>query len=461
MRLPIPYPPFFTHHLVKRIKNGWREVISFMMQGLFSLLKLFFRLLHGRVPETECVFSTAPKFAFVSHVLPPSWSGQAVVIGRILRDLEPGNYCLISKQNSRQQEGQIQLLTGRYHCLGNEKMIPINRSLLRDINIILSILQRGWKMARILVAEKCRSAVVGTGDLVDLPATQLACFLSGTTFYAYYFDDYVYQWTGMMRQFARLFEWIIFRCIGGLIVPNEYLWKEMKSRRNINATIIHNPCEVIPDEQDEKLEESRGCEIRIVYTGAVYHVNFGAIRNLIAALDALKRPEIKLHLYTAQPVDWLAKNGISGAHVVQHDHVSHPEVVKAQSSAHILFIPFDFHSPVPEVIRTSAPGKLGDYLACGTPILAHVPPDTFVKWYLTEHRCGVVVDQDDPEAVGQAVLRLLEDRDLRQSIHRHAQERARIDFDPRAAQGQFLKTLGYGQAVAKPLVLEENDILFV
>ena len=440
------HPPrfvrFFVQRLFKDSKKALRTFVCILLGLLFLLPKLFFRLCHGRASDIADAVSIESRFAFVSHILPPSWSGQAVVIGRLLRDLDPEQYCLISGQDNRQQDGRINPLPGRCHHLGTGKNLPKHRSFLRGTHIFLSIFQRGWKTARILRDEKCRSAVVGTGDLADLPATRLACFLSGTKFYAYYFDDYVYQWTGMIRPLARLFEWISFRRIEGLVVPNEHLWNEMKSRRNINAVIIRNPCEAIPDRRDLEEEETKEGDIRIAYTGAVYHVNFGAIRNLISALEALKRPEIKLHLYTAQPRDWLEKHGICGAHVVQHGHVSHPEVVKAQSSAHILLIPFDFHSPVPEVVRTSAPGKLGDYLACGTPILAHVPSDTFVKWYLTEHRCGVVVDRDDPEEVGQAILRLLEDRDLRQSIREQARKCARVDFDPREERRRFLDALG-------------------
>ena len=389
----------------------------------------------------ECVDSRAPKFAFVSHVLPPSWSGQAVVIGRLLRDMDPRSYCLISRQDN-QQDGHVRSLSGHYYCLGAEKQIPINRSVFWDINVILSILQRGWKIARILIAEECRTAVVGTGDLVDLPAARLACFFSGAKFYAYYFDDYVYQWMGKIRKRADLFERIIFNRIEGLIVPNEFLWKEMMSRRNMNAVIIHNPCESIPEKHDPGMEESKKGDIRIVYTGAVYHVNFGAIRNLISALEMLKRPDIKLHLYTAQSEEWLAEHGIKGDYVVHHNHVSHPEVVQAQSSAYILFIPFDFHSPVPEVVRTSAPGKLGDYLASGTPILAHVPSDTFVNWYLKKYQCGVVADRDSAEYLKKTLIQLLEDEKLRKSIRRNALDRARLDFDPVVMKQKLMAMLG-------------------
>ena len=43
------------------------------------------------------------RFAVLSHILPPSPSGQAVALGRILRDLRPEYYCLISKNGSQEK----------------------------------------------------------------------------------------------------------------------------------------------------------------------------------------------------------------------------------------------------------------------------------------------------------------------------------------------------------------------
>src|SRR5947209_7023036 len=37
-----------------------------------------------------------PKVGFISHVLPPSSSGQAIVLYRLLRDWDPQQYCLLS-----------------------------------------------------------------------------------------------------------------------------------------------------------------------------------------------------------------------------------------------------------------------------------------------------------------------------------------------------------------------------
>ena len=41
---------------------------------------------------------TPPKTAIVSHVLPPSPSGQAVVLYRLLEGMPPDRYCLISRE---------------------------------------------------------------------------------------------------------------------------------------------------------------------------------------------------------------------------------------------------------------------------------------------------------------------------------------------------------------------------
>ena len=101
---------------------------------------------------------------------------------------------------------------------------------------------------------------------------------------------------------------------------------------------------------------------------------------------------IKIHLFTAQPAEWLDANGIKSQQIVLHAHTTHMEVVQAQNRAHIFFLPFAFDSTIPEVIKTSAPGKTGEYLASGVPILAHVPADSFVSWYLKTHECGLVVD---------------------------------------------------------------------
>jgi glycosyltransferase involved in cell wall biosynthesis len=152
-------------------------------------------------------------------------------------------------------------------------------------------------------------------------------------------------------------------------------------------------------------------------------------------------PNIRIHLFTAQPVEWLDANGIRSPQIVLHSHAVHSEVMQAQNRAHVLFLPFAFDSTIPEVIKTSAPGKTGEYLASGVPILAHVPANSFVSWYLKTHGCGLVVDVNDIEVLKQSILEILSRAELRATLGRNAQERARIDFDPLVASQALLQAL--------------------
>jgi glycosyltransferase involved in cell wall biosynthesis len=112
-----------------------------------------------------------------------------------------------------------------------------------------------------------------------------------------------------------------------------------------------------------------------------------------------------------------------------------------QHHAHILFLPFSFNAPIPEVIQTSAPGIMGEYLTSGVPILAHVPPDTFISWYFRKHDCESVVDLNSVEAQKNAVNDLINYPDLRQRISNNAKECARIDFDPNLSSQAFMQVM--------------------
>jgi hypothetical protein len=49
--------------------------------------------------------------------------------------------------------------------------------------------------------------------------------------------------------------------------------------------------------------------------------------------------------------------------VVRHPHIPQSRVAAILRQADVLFLPLAFRSPIQEVIRTSAPGKMGEYLA--------------------------------------------------------------------------------------------------
>ena len=400
------------------------------------------------------------KFALVSYHLPPSPSGQSMVLYRLLRGFEANSYCLITSNNYEGDEGQENsdiTLAGRLFRL--PPVFQITRGyryglakLRETINIPFAILLRARQIVNVVRSENCRAIVACTGgpDLMDLPAAYLASRIVGVPFYPYYFDDYYYQWSSLTnweaikgRHFARGLEWALIRGAERVIVPNEFMGAELMRRYGIETTVIHNSCDLAENEGEVNGVSSASDEVKIVYTGAVYEAHFDAFLNLIEALKLLGRADLSLHIYTSNSHSDLLARGIRGP-VVYHEHLNLSEIRAIHREADLLFLPLAFNSPYPELVKTSAPGKLGEYLAAGRPVLAHAPTDSFVVWYLRQHGCGVVVDENNPRELASAVERILNDEQLQQQLASRARVRASTDFNVATAQAKFVALLTDG-----------------
>ena len=182
-------------------------------------------------------------------------------------------------------------------------------------------------------------------------------------------------------------------------------------------------------------------ETRIVYTGAVGPLQFEPFRNLLAAMARLDRRNVRLHLYTAQSPARLESEGIRGP-VVVHPPQPLSAMPALQQQADVLFLPLALHSDHPDIVRTAAPGKMGEYLAACRPILVHAPPDSFLAWYFRDHQCGIVVDRSDPAELAAALELVLSDPALRARLRARAWERAEADFNLADARRQFAQAIG-------------------
>ena len=397
------------------------------------------------------------KFAVLSYYLPPSPSGQAMVLYRHLRNLDPNSYCLISQVNYSPEaypEAYSERMPGKY-CrfqfapetggrVPTESRFRLVRFLkgfqfFRSLVRLFYILRRAREITAFVKREKCDAIVACTDTFYDLPAGALASRLTGTKLYAYIFDDYYYKWLDPeVLRLAQRLEPLALKRADGIIAPNEFMQDELRSRHDVEATIIRNACDVTECEEPPDVGAGEGHGgIRIVYTGAVYEAHYDAFVNLVEALKLLGRADVKLHIYTDQPTSLLEEVGISGP-VVFHVHDPLSMMPEVQRGADLLFLSLAFNSPYPEVIKTSSPGKMSEYLAACRPILVHAPSDSFLAWYFRRHECGIVVDRLDPVELARAVERALGDEELRQRLSRNAFERAKFDFCAAQAQAAFI-----------------------
>jgi glycosyltransferase involved in cell wall biosynthesis len=380
---------------------------------------------------------TNMKLAIVSHVLPPSSSGQAMALHRLLAEAEPDRYCLISRQDYGSEDSstdQALKLPGSYHHLRPEPQLSTGQRfgvgrVTRALNLWFRTIRRARSILQIIRQEACSAVIACSGDLADPPAAYLASRREGIPFYLHAFDDYVNQWAlAGLRRLAGWAERFIMRGAAGVIVPNEFLGHVYSQRYGIEPHLVHNPSLSTGEESGPEVSwPARAGELGIVYTGAVYHAQNDAFRNLSSALDMMERSDVRLDIYSAQSRAQLEQEGIR-VPIEVHEHLSPAEARRVQQQADILFLPLSFHSSIQEVVRTSAPGKMGEYLASGRPVLVHAPSDSYVSWYFKQHGCGVVVDENDPGALLAGILSIIEDKTLRVRLLERARIAARRDF---------------------------------
>jgi glycosyltransferase involved in cell wall biosynthesis len=404
-------------------------------------------------PEPEQI-NLIRKTGVVSVVFPPQDSGQAIMLQRLLHNINPAHYTLISSRNyhaSRFPYSTIphrnSALGGRFYQIATTEPIIRGRrfmtpNLREIIAFFIKVVGRARQIANILRQEKCAGVIGCSGDIFDFPAAFVASKLARLPFYAYMFDYYSFQSViDIHRKICVFLERVILQNATKVIVPNDFLGECYRVRYGVDYTTVHNPLELGATIATQvKPWPAQYGEIRLVYTGQVYEAQFDALSALVQALELLGRSDIRLYIYTAQPIETIQAHGICGP-VVFHPHQPPERVRELQQEADVLFLPLGFNTPYPEIIKTSAPSKMGEYLASGRPILVHVPSDSFVSWYFKKYECGAVVDQENPALLAEAIREISENPIYREKLVRNAKLRAEMDFEFTKVQTQFISLL--------------------
>ena len=308
------------------------------------------------------------------------------------------------------------------------------------INTPWVIYRRARQIQRILLNEGCEVLIACSGDMYDIPAGCLASEMAKVPFVAYMFDDYAYQWIGAFRPFSARLEKRMAKRAVGIIAPNEFLQQAYARRYGLQSTLVRNPAPLYDLEELDKVERVFIKEaVHIVYAGAVYHANDDALRNLVEAIRRTGRTDIRFHIYTSQAEQELKERGVAGSSVMCHSHITAAEIPGVLRQADILFLPLAFNCPIPEVIRTSAPGKMAEYLSVARPILVHAPSDSFCSWFFNKHGCGVVVDQYDPALLAEQIELILASKEMQKRLGERARKTSEEFFRIEEAQRAFVE----------------------
>ena len=122
-----------------------------------------------------------------------------------------------------------------------------------------------------------------------------------------------------------------------------------------------------------------------------------------------------LEIFTSQSPQEVHEHGIDGPEVHIYPHLDRLETILAQRLADVVFLPLGFDTGIPEVIRSSAPGKTAEYLACGRPLLVHAPEDCWVSRLIRRYEAGYVVDRTEPEVLASTLGEMARDSARRET----------------------------------------------
>jgi glycosyltransferase involved in cell wall biosynthesis len=390
------------------------------------------------------------KFAILSHILPPSDSGQAVMLWRLINDISPKDYILISAKNYNTTTNfakSSNKLGAKYYYLKPTKKWKLWEKVFLSLPFFRNIFyfwhqvrQKERQIKKIIDKENICVLIACSGEISDIPAAYLATKKSNIRLVIYSFDDYVYQWVGYQRKLAKIIASQVFREANSLIVPNEFLHKEYFRRYHRRSVIVHNPYLALTGNKKLLLFDRR--QINIVYTGSVYHAHFDAFLNLISAMQLIKSP-VKLHIFTGQSQEELIQKGFLEQFVQFHGNLKQEEVYLIQKQADILFLPLAFECPINEVIKTSAPGKMGEYMISGRPILIHSPKDSYLSWYFKKNKCGIIVDELDPVILAKTIQEISKNKKTVQKIVANAKKCVKRDFSIEQSRTNFIKAINY------------------
>lgn len=382
------------------------------------------------------------RVAWITPVAPPTPSGQSRVLGALL-DKGIAEDSIILTNDASALAGRDQVCD--YVPLSVRKnyravAIPGVGPWLQRFDDWACVHARARTIERNLRQRPVDIVVGCTADRALLPAAWLSARRLGFPFVAYLFDDPVYQWPDSgHRRAARGWERRWSATAAAIITPNEVLAADISARCGVPCVLLRNCISPAAFAGEPTIWPTKAGEISIVYTGAVYHAHYDAFVNLIRAIPNLSVPAV-LHVYTDQDEASLRRLGIDGP-VVYHRHLPAAEIHRVQQQADILFLPMAFNSSIPEVIRSSAPGKMGEYLASGRPVLVHAPADSFVATFHASRGCGFVVDVLSPEAVAGRIEEIIDNAPLRESTVGNARTAAAAEFSPDTVRRNFRRIL--------------------
>jgi glycosyltransferase involved in cell wall biosynthesis len=189
-----------------------------------------------------------------------------------------------------------------------------------------------------------------------------------------------------------------------------------------------------------------GSTVRLLYYGSVFaNAQLESLADLCRSVARLSEGGMPITFEIAAPAWQVAPyrgalaihKAISLVEPTEDDR----EYFAALAAADVLVLPVNYDAETVDYIRYSMPTKVPAYMASGTPILVYGPRGVAQADYAGRDGWGHVVSERDPQALDEALRRILSDGALRETLRLRAQALASANHDSVQVRTKFQEAL--------------------
>lgn len=401
-----------------------------------------FHHLRNIPPDEYAVLTSYRNFA-ASELDPASWLPARYVFYDYTAEADRSASRLYVDP-SRVRYRLMDVMVWRLHRLGAiTKLTPLSK-LAAVLELPLSGIRVALAGMRFARAHRFRALLVISDSGLAMTGGWLLSLLLRKRLVLFFFDLYAdNHFKRLYKMWARLAEPLIVSRAAAVIVTNEetrdFLVAKFAKLRSRVAIVRNSTDAPLRDLARAPYQPTR--PYTIVFAGHVYWAQEESVQNLVEAMRFLADAPIKLRLLVLRPPQTLIA-AIAGRSNIELGNAPRRELPGILQSAGLLFLPFGWNTPAPDIVRTASPAKLAEYLAAGVPILVHAPDYALVSNYVKRHRCGFVVSENSPLALAEAIRGFFAGRIAEGAVYAaNAVRMAREEFDPGRNAAAFWKSL--------------------
>lgn len=179
--------------------------------------------------------------------------------------------------------------------------------------------------------------------------------------------------------------------------------------------------------------------VNIIYTGRLAIPNVNTLFQFCKVVDHLNKTgqNITFDIFSIDDNKRFKRNIENLFGVYVHNPIPYEEIPQLIPQYDIALLPIDFNKKGIRYAKYSISTKTSEYMISGVPILLIAPKEVALSIYAIEKKCMLCVNEDNHDQISAALVKLIEDKSLRESLAHKAIAVAETDSDAKKVRQEF------------------------